>query len=828
LTSGNGNSFGGTNIQVDRQSVNDGAVGVKVQVGGRLVGPRSTLLDPGPLFGRAEDLSFIAETLKDTDSGARIILSGEPGVGKTHLANAYGANNRARYPGGMFFIAFNADPGLGLAKLISPLAEETIADRATRMLASTRDATLLIYDNVPSEDDLKAWLPPAGLPVHLLVTTTSSDWPRRHTVRRILPLDDTDALEMVEGVAGHDTANLYGAVLVNRARGIAVRLKADCSYAEHELRHGRQPAFETKLDDTTASSFAQALALLPPDGQFVLRVATLFNSANIPEDELVHLLASQAWDQKRILHALDASVDRTLLTRASGLLRMHELVAKFIRTREVPTIPEGILAEHRNAFIATAEAFASAPGRVHLRERLARYPSLVADWEGMGLPIDLWNCVRITKALAESGRFREALEWADRSVAAASKGDRLPSAAPSSILGGSLHMAGCCLMLLGKYVEADLWFERAVVAHESGDQHGVVDHIVVAGSLREKGNCLSMRGDYAHAQIALERAVTEAKQGDGHGRLDPAEAGKSMHLLGYCLSKQGAYGPAMVWCERAVESKEKGDAQGRADYTDLSSSLNMVGHCLWHLGKPEDAEPWFRRALAASKRGDVHGRVDHVIIAGNLHQIGLCLSTLRRYGEAKPWFEQAIEAAERGDVYGRADYSFVSKSAREVGVCLSRLGQLDDAIPWFERAIAECEKGGRDGRVDQTMVGNSAHEAGACLARLGRLSDAARLHERATAAFSQGDENGRVNHSILGMSSREVGLCLSTLGRHFEARPWYERAVGACEKVDTDGHVRKEYLLASLRSLVECLRRLGLREEAQRRSAQAAALLDGR
>jgi len=90
LTSGNGDGSAGTKIQVGRQNLNDGAVGVKVQVDGRPVAPRSTLLDLGPLFGRSEDLAAISEALKDPGKPARLILSGEPGIGKTHLANAYG------------------------------------------------------------------------------------------------------------------------------------------------------------------------------------------------------------------------------------------------------------------------------------------------------------------------------------------------------------------------------------------------------------------------------------------------------------------------------------------------------------------------------------------------------------------------------------------------------------------------------------------------------------------------------------------------------------------------------------------------------------------
>jgi tetratricopeptide (TPR) repeat protein len=687
LTSGNRDSSGGANVYVDQLTAKDGAVGVKVQVGGRPVAPRSTLLDLGRLFGRNDDLAAISDALKEPHNPARLILSGEPGIGKTHLANAYGADRRTRYPGGMFFIAFNADPALGLAKLIPPLAEESIPDRAARMLASIEEPTLLIYDNVASERELTAWLPPAGLPAHVLVTTTSSDWTGRHAVRNVQPLQATDAQAIVEGVAGQDAARRYGAVLVCRAGGIAVRLRADCDYVTRELRHHREPAFGRKLDSDTESSFAKAFAVLTPDGQLVVRVAALFNQAHIPRQELERRLVSQGWDEQRMQQALDAGVDRRMLTQVNDFFRMHGLVAEFVRAREAQAVPEAILTQHREAFVKAAQAFKANPAETHLREQLAGYPSLVSEWEPMGAPTDGVDCHTISRALAEAGRFSEAREWSERAVAAAEKGD-VHGRVDHASLGISVHQVGVCLSRLGQYAEARPWFERAVAAKEEGDVHGRVDHESLGGSVHEVGVCLWSLGQYAEARPWFERAVAESERGDVHGRVDHASLGRSVHQVGYCLSSLSQYVEARPWFERAAAESEKGDVRGRVDHASLGSSVHLVGYCLASLGQYAEARPWFERAAAEAEKGDVHGRVDHQSLGVSLHLVGHCLSSLSQYVEARPWLERAVAAKGKGDVHGRVDHQSLGISLRSLADCLAKLGQPEEAQQCLTRAAA--------------------------------------------------------------------------------------------------------------------------------------------
>jgi hypothetical protein len=315
------------------------------------------------------------------------------------------------------------------------------------MLASIEKPTLLIYDSVPSEGELLACLPPAGLPVHVLVTTTSRDWTGRHVVREVSPLGAKDARAIVEGVTGPVAAGQYGDALVHRAGGIAVRLRADCEYVGYELRHGRKPSLGRKLDHSTEASFGRAFALLDSDGKLALRVAVLFNPAHVPREELEQRLASQGWDEARKRLAVDAASDRRLVTVAGDFLLMHGLVAEFVRTRTEPRVPEGILAKHRDAFVQAALVFIANPANTQLREQLAAYPSRIADWESVGLPTHPGDLHAIGRGLAEVGRFREAQKWYERTIALKEKGDD-QGRVDHEDLGRSVHEVAYCLSSL--------------------------------------------------------------------------------------------------------------------------------------------------------------------------------------------------------------------------------------------------------------------------------------------------------------------------------------------------------------------------------------------
>src|SRR5205807_9568360 len=107
------------------------------------------------------------------------ILHGTPGVGKTELAREFARREQARYPGGTFFVDLGSGAlPIDLARIgknildleFSP--DLPLPDQCLQALLAFGSApTLLIYDNVAPAEAVEGWLPPAGMPCHVLITT---------------------------------------------------------------------------------------------------------------------------------------------------------------------------------------------------------------------------------------------------------------------------------------------------------------------------------------------------------------------------------------------------------------------------------------------------------------------------------------------------------------------------------------------------------------------------------------------------------------------------------------------------------------------------------
>lgn len=410
----------GPRVYVDQLTAQRGAIGINIDTGSRRPAPRSTLRELGPFVGREADLAAIERALNDLTKPARIILHGDMGVGKTHLATHYGIVNCSRYAGGTFFIPFDADPALELANLISGESHNMpIVARAGLALAGLEKLTLLVYDNVQSEKDLNEWLPPPNLPAHVIVTTTYRSWGRVYKKRLIEALDDNDAHELIEQIAGKELAATYGETLESRSCGNAVQLKADANFLYYEAKHGRQPDIADALADDTVSSFERNFQRLTSDGQFAARVAALFNQARIPIDELATMLESATWDARRVEKAIDCISDRAFVDSGEGILRMHGLIAKFLRALSNPPLPAQLLQHHRTRFIEVASTLASAPSDAKLRAQVTAYPEDPAIWEAIGVAMNRLELQTVASALVEMGRSTEARPWFERAMNAA-------------------------------------------------------------------------------------------------------------------------------------------------------------------------------------------------------------------------------------------------------------------------------------------------------------------------------------------------------------------------------------------------------------------------
>jgi tetratricopeptide (TPR) repeat protein len=661
---------------------------------------RSTVPSLGKLrfVGRAELFDAIEAGLGDPGGEAVVVLRGPAGVGKTELAQEFARRHRHSYPGGTFVIDGGTDKSLmiGLARLGRTVLGLDVADdmtlhgQAQRVLPVLGAApSLLIYDNVCSEDAVRPWLPSSGTACHVLMTTLLNRWDTRWNVIPVEPLSPAESLELVSDIAGWDLADRYGAQLSRIADGLPVQLvPASATLAREAHRGDDGAAPQALLTRQTEGSFAGVYHLLGPQAQLLLHAASRMNPRRIPVSELQdHLAVALGWTTAAFRAQLTACCDLHVL-QGAGELRMHQLFATFLRDSEAahdirPALAPVIRAQAAR-LVRIASQVAETPNRADLAALMTAYQSDVDRWEEAGAAVSIADGETIGRALLETGQFAAAQPWFERAAAAAQPDGTGHS--DHEILGSRLHLVGCCLASQGRFAAAQTWLERAVAAKEQGDISGRVDHASLGGSLQQVGNCLSSQSKFAAAQPWFERAVAAKEQGDIQGRINHASLGRSLHQVGFCLANQGQLATAQPWFERAVAAADRGDLNGRVDHATLGRSLHQVGDCLSGRGQFAEARPWFERAVAAAARGDIHGRVDHASLGRSLHQVGYCLASQGQFALAQPWFERAVAAAERGDIHGRIDRASLGISVHQVGCCLARQGQIEAAQQWFERA----------------------------------------------------------------------------------------------------------------------------------------------
>jgi tetratricopeptide (TPR) repeat protein len=705
---------------VDEMHVS-GGVGVLVQEP-RPPYPRfaSNLLDLGdaPFVGREDDMARLADRLADTGTGRVMVICGHSGVGKTMLAQYFARQYASRYPGGTFFMRVDG-PGapVDLARVgkeqlgLQAAPHDDIETQCHRTLAMLgHEPTLLIYDDVPGPAILDKWAPPPVRRFHVLVTSSCTDWEGRREVMLLQRLDAKASGELCDRIAGAvRISEEERRAIIEQAGGLPVELCAAASAVAKSTRRGRKRPIPT-LHRDTESSFDRAWSLLDGDARLALRAAALFEPQRIPEPALLPLLEAAGMTREQAEDAVDACKDRSLLTAD---VRMHALMATFVRARTDPALPPSLVAAHARAFIDAATRVDENPGDLDAVRDLDAYPADFSLWRAW-CPAEILASAyeMLARAWYHRGRFAEALDWALAE-----------------------HEAGA----------------RALTA-------GTGEHQRLRRSLHTVGVCYSRQGDWEQARSWFERAVAEAEQGDVHGRVDHDSLGRSLHMVGMCYSQQGAWEQARPWFERAVAKKEQGDARGCVDHESLSRSLHQLGICYSRQGEWEQARLWFERAVTETEQGDVHGRVDHDSLGRSLHMVGACYSQQDAWEQARPWFERAVAEAEQGDVHGRVDHDSLGRSLHMVGACYSQQDAWEQARPWFERAIAEKAQGDVHGRVNHDSLGRSLYMLAQALCSPGQEQRASEFAERALSAARCGDIFGRVDNEFVEEIEHFLGL----------------------------------------------------------------------
>jgi tetratricopeptide (TPR) repeat protein len=476
----------------------------------------------------------------------------------------------------------------------------SLEDQCVRTLAAlAAGPTLLIYDNVQAEDAVSPWLPPSGMPSHVLMTTTLDIWGPDWRALEVPPLSTEESIDLIARVGGREVSNRYGAQLASLAEGLPVQIVPQSLTLAYEARRGRLDAAALTLTEEAQESFRGVYRQLEPPAQLLLHAAARFNPQRIPRDELQNCLTAAAgWSAGEFQRRLDACLDLHVVQDGAEM-RMHQLFASFVLDASMPdelaALVRKVIRMQAAPMVEIAQEVAQHPNSADTSAKLMAFAPSLERWGGQDAEISIADGETVGRALYETGQF----------------------------------------------AAAQPWFERAVAEAEKGDVNGRIDHDSLGRSLYTLGVCLSSMGQFAAAQPWCERAVAEAEKGDVNGRIDHDSLGRSLHQVGFCLSSLGQFAAAQPWFGRAVAAKEKGDVHGRIDHNSLGGSLHQLGFCL--MGPFAAAQPWFERAVAEAEKGDVHGRIDHASLGTSLRAGANCLRQLGRNTEANTWEARAAE-----------------------------------------------------------------------------------------------------------------------------------------------------------------------------------------
>ncbi|GIJ44348.1 hypothetical protein Val02_12340 [Virgisporangium aliadipatigenens] len=669
--------------------------------------------------GREADLAAVRHVADSTAEGGvpgLLVVSGQPGVGKTTLAVAAGYDVSDRFPDGQLFVSLQGTdarplpPAEALARLLTALGvggsslPTHLDDRMSlyHALLHTR-RVLVIFDDAVSEAQVRPLLPVggclglvtsrhrlAGLPANerIFLDVLAEDQAAA-LLSRIVGPDRCAAEPEATGALADGCGRLPLALRI-AANRLASRPHWTLARLVDRLGDEHRRLDELKAGDLTIrSAFEVSYRQLRPPAATLFRRLPLVDGPDFGADLAAPLLDT---DLDTAEEVLDELVEASLLEPAgTDRFRVHDLVELFAaRKLEDDDPPE----ERRRAderlvtHLLTTAIHAGAFFEVDrgIAERLRRWPqgrplrnrAEAVRW----LTAESPHWFDALRRAAQSGRHRlvvdvgEAMHWYSdlhylpeiwptvfglTTRAAQAAGLRAEEATQRNYLGWALNICE------GRVADALTEHETALrIAREVRDIREQAWSLMYLGSL--------------HVRAGEARAVEECRAaldlmmttGDGTG---VAQAryylGRVLFGLGHHLQSELYFMQAELYCREylRVSPDPEGTMAATLGYTLMWRSTNLLAMGAWHdviriadevtarfmlLGRAG----WCARALVCAAEAEAHlGKLDSA-----LERLGRAVETFGRLGDRQQEAQALLAAAA---LYERTGESERAAAARE-------------------------------------------------------------------------------------------------------------------------------------------------------------------
>jgi DNA-binding SARP family transcriptional activator/tetratricopeptide (TPR) repeat protein len=668
--------------------------------------------DVGAFTGRDRSVDELTALLTDEDGPPVVLLTGEPGVGKSTLAVRVAHRLQRAFPDGQLYARLAGARPVDdvLADLLRTLGvtgpgipDDTHAKAAVLRSRLADRRVLLVLDDAADPAQVRPLLP--GTPSSAVLVTSRRRLTGLVDAHRVTvgSLTDTEARDLLATLAGDRvTAEPDGAARIAAACGnlpLALRIAGTRLALRPHLRLStladRLEDERRRLDELTVSDLQVRSSLALSYAALTTRARTTFRLIGAAADGNLPAWAVSVLQDGDADTAVDELIESSLLQPAGvdgcgePRYQVHDLVRMFARelllSEDGPDVADRAVARLLDALLAVADLLG--------RDLPRAFPALDAGEPMPPLPLPAESVARYT-ADPTAWFATERRSLVTGIVQLAGAGLHLVAARIFERLSRFLWPHGCY---------ADLRMCAAALAG-CGDQRVAVWAAAVVARVQH------VRGHYADAVAAYRSCAARLTDGRALAWV--------LTNLADCLTGLGVPEEALALTDRAA-ALSTADAVAAA----RSAALNR-------LGRPAESVRVGTGALAAARRGAEPGAV-----ARALQSLSWSLALTGELGRAATAAEEAVRL-----LRGTTDRSALARSLRTLGAIHAGRGERARALAVFTecRAIAEdineeprvlsCRRAIAAGWVGAGRAADAVPELRACLAAyraMGSTSSAA-------------------------------------------------------------------------------------------------------